>query len=444
MASARWGSSMMALSVISRQKALASTPWRTRMSARRVLSSGSSRSRVDRLTDTRSARPWVRGSASRRATSSNIHSVSCRTNPVCSANGMNCMGGTRPRCGCCQRTRASAARPGCPCSGTLGCRYRRSSWCSTAWRSSVSSDRVCALAESNEASYCCAPLSLRLAAYMAISERLSSVSASSASPGQQAMPMPALRSTVWSSKASGSSNDWVMRNAVAWAVAASAPRSSTANSLPPRRATMLSGDGTCWRSRTAGAACNGQHHSLAKALPVGQAREAIPIGQAADLGLLRSNVPAHVIERTCEVANLVAAVGVFQRHIVFTARQPLRGGQQRAQRRGQALCDQPRAHRKQHHPRHGDDGQQHLQLPVGGEHFVHRPQQQRLPLAPHAVQANGPRQQDALGRLQLARGHTLALQQRQRAWRQRADGHLGPAVLALHDQRSEEHTSELH
>ena len=40
--------------------------------------------------------------------------------------------------------------------------------------------------------------SLRLAALMASSERLSSMSASSASPGQQAMPIPALRSTVWS------------------------------------------------------------------------------------------------------------------------------------------------------------------------------------------------------------------------------------------------------
>ena len=76
------------------------------------------------------------------------------------------------------------------------------------------------------------------------------------------------------------------------------------------------------------------------------------------------------------------------------------------------------------HTTHRDDGQQHLQLPVGGEHFVHGPQQQRLHLAPLAVQADGARQQRALGRLQLARRHALALQQRQRARRQRAHRHL--------------------
>ena len=65
--------------------------------------------------------------------------------------------------------------------------------------------------------------------------------------------------------------------------------------------------------RRAGTGGNGLHHGVAKALPVGQARQAVPVGQAADLGLLGTNVHAHVVERARQVADLVGAVGVFQR-----------------------------------------------------------------------------------------------------------------------------------
>ena len=251
MLSARSGSSMMALSVISRQKELACSPWLTKVAPSRVLSSGSIRSRVDRLTEMRSAMPLVRESANRRAVSSNIHSVRWRTKPVCSANGINSIGGIKPRLGCCQRTKASAAKPGLPNRGTLGCRNRRNSPCSTARRNSVSSDKVWVLVESNEGEYSSGPSSLRLATYMAISEWLSRVSASAASTGQQAMPMPALKSTVCSSKASGTSNDAAMRRATSMAVGASAPCNRTENSLPPRRATMSPGCRTSRVSRSA-------------------------------------------------------------------------------------------------------------------------------------------------------------------------------------------------
>jgi hypothetical protein len=255
MASARWGSSMMALSVISRQKAVAATPWRCRMSSRRWLRSGSSRSRVDRLTDTRtpSARAW--GCACQRAAASKTHSVSWRTKPVCSAKGMNCMGGTRPRCGCCQRTRASAARVRWPCSATLGCKNRRSSSCSTARRRSPSKVSVCALEESSAGSYICTTLSVRLAAYMAISARLSSPSASAAWPGQQAMPRAALRSTVCSFNSRGASKACTMVCAAFRARVGSAPCSSSANSLPPTRATR-SGAWDAWGRRRWATACS--------------------------------------------------------------------------------------------------------------------------------------------------------------------------------------------
>ena len=175
-------------------------------------SSRSIRSRVDRFIDTR----WMPKraiAACWRAASSKTHSVSWRTKPVCSAKGMNCIGGTSPRVGCCQRTSASAPTSAPVASATLGCRYRRSSSLSTAWRSSDSSDSVCALPLSRLASYSCAPAVWRLATYIATSARDSSVSASAACSGQQAMPRPALRSTRWSSSVSGCSKAAAMRAA---------------------------------------------------------------------------------------------------------------------------------------------------------------------------------------------------------------------------------------
>ena len=69
-----------------------------------------------------------------------IQRVISRMKPVCSANGMNCIGGTMPRAGSTQRTSASAPSTRPLFSPTLGCRNRRSSLPSTARRSSLSSD----------------------------------------------------------------------------------------------------------------------------------------------------------------------------------------------------------------------------------------------------------------------------------------------------------------
>ena len=63
-------------------------------------------------------------------------------NPVFSAKGMNCSGGTSPRCGCSQRTSASAPTTAAVSSDSLGCRYKRN-WPSViAWRKSVNKDSV--------------------------------------------------------------------------------------------------------------------------------------------------------------------------------------------------------------------------------------------------------------------------------------------------------------
>ena len=121
---------------------------------------------------------------------------------------------------------------------------------------------------------------------------------------------------------------------------------------------------------------DGLDHRFTKTRAVGQARQPVPIGQPADLGVLRPNVHTHVVKRTRQVTDFVGAAGVLQRYVVFAPRQPLRGRQQRAQRRGQALRHEPRAHGKQQHTRHRDDGQQHLQLAVRGHHLIHRAQQQ--------------------------------------------------------------------
>ena len=195
-------------------------------------------------------------------------------------------------------------------------------------------------------------------------------------------------------------------------------------------------------ARVVGMARQGPHHGFAETLPVGQAGQAVPVGQAADFGLLRRDVHAHVVKRARQIADLVHAAGVLQRHVVFAARQALRGRQQRTQGRGEPLRHQPGAHRKQQHTRHGDDGQQHLQLAVGGHHLVHRAQQQRMHLAAHAVERCGARQQGPLGGLQLARRTTAAQQQGLRIRRQGADrqGHRAPRGL---DHQGHMHRQEL-
>ena len=251
MFSARCGSSMIALSVISRQNASAGTWCLISNASNFCGSSRSSKSRVDRFTDSTSCRPSSCSICQWRAASSKIQIVSTRMKPVCSANGMNCIGGTRPRVGCCQRTSASAPTTVAVSSASLGCRYRRSSPSASACRSSVSSDRVCALPASMAGSYISGPAERRLALYIATSARLSSTSASFACAGQQAMPMPAPMSTLCSSSVSGASKLCSMRCATEAASSALPPRSSTANSSPPRRATRSPPRTDCWLSRSA-------------------------------------------------------------------------------------------------------------------------------------------------------------------------------------------------
>ncbi len=104
--------------------------------------------------------------------------------PVCSANGMNCIGGTMPRSGCCQRTSASAPT-------TRGAVERQLGLQEQAQLAVL--DRVAQFAQQRQrlraggverrrrtaAGRC----RVRLAAYIATSARLSSVSASAACSG---------------------------------------------------------------------------------------------------------------------------------------------------------------------------------------------------------------------------------------------------------------------
>ena len=96
--SARCGSSMIALSVISRQKASAGTLVLDQQRVellRQVLVEQVARRQVDRQ---RQRQPFGRAASRQwRAASSKTHIVSMRMKPVCSANGMNCIGGTSPR-----------------------------------------------------------------------------------------------------------------------------------------------------------------------------------------------------------------------------------------------------------------------------------------------------------------------------------------------------------
>ena len=74
--------------------------------------------------------------------------------------------------------------------------------------------------------------------------------------------------------------------------------------------------------------------------------------------------PRHVVERARQVADLVRAVGVLQRCRIHPRdRRCVAASRRNAA--WQPLRHQARANGKQQHTRHGDDGQQHLQLPIG-------------------------------------------------------------------------------
>ena len=90
---------MMALSVISRQKPVRGTPYRSSKASILRGKSKSIRSRVDRLMAMRKLPPAGCSFFHSRAAASSIHRVKNRTKPVCSANGMNCMGCTMPLTG---------------------------------------------------------------------------------------------------------------------------------------------------------------------------------------------------------------------------------------------------------------------------------------------------------------------------------------------------------
>ena len=195
--SARCGSSMIALSVISRQKAVgrhavARAGWRPACAG----SSRSIRSRVDRLIDTR----WMPSAPAPRQLARRLLEDPQRQ--LAHEAGLLGEGDELHRRH--QAARAGAASAPAPrrrrsapvASATLGCRYRRSSSWSTAWRSSDSSDRVCALPLSRLASYSCAPAVLALGhVHRHLGARQQRVGIGAHASGQQAMPRPALRST---------------------------------------------------------------------------------------------------------------------------------------------------------------------------------------------------------------------------------------------------------
>ena len=95
------------LSVISSVSRPASS-WRSaRIAATRSDSPGVSMSCAETLIETFSSRPRAVISAAKRTPSAMTHGVISRMKPVCSANGMNSPGGTRPRVGWFQRTSPS-------------------------------------------------------------------------------------------------------------------------------------------------------------------------------------------------------------------------------------------------------------------------------------------------------------------------------------------------
>lgn len=189
-------------------------PMAIRRAASLWLRSGSSRSRVDRLTDTRKPRLCCAG-GSYLATSSNIHRVSWRTNPVCSAKGMNSIGGPCRAADAASAPGSSAADPLWPCRGTLGCRYSRHRR-APPHGAVPRAVRLWVLPNQSQRRSATLRPSLRLAADTAISERLSSMSAVSASPGPASDADTGVRSTVLGPAGPGAAQ---ARSRICWATA---------------------------------------------------------------------------------------------------------------------------------------------------------------------------------------------------------------------------------
>ena len=187
-------------------------------------------------------------------------------------------------------------------------------------------------------------------------------------------------------------------------------------------------------------------HRVAKALAVGQAGQAVAIGQLERLRLLGGNVRAHPVEGARQAADVIAPVRLPHRCAVVTARNLLCAEQQRAQRQRQGLRRQPEGHGTQQQAGSGHGQQQPPQWVVGCQRGAYRAQQQHLDFARASNTSNravhawrqhaGTRHQGfATGTLQFRDFAWCALQGQQRAGCQGADRHAPAAVRAAHAQR---------
>ena len=111
-------------------------------------------------------------------------------------------------------------------------------------------------------------------------------------------------------------------------------------------------------------------HRFAKARPVRQAGQAVPIGQRADLVLLRADVDAHGVKSFSQATDLVVAVGVLHGNIVLAPAQGFGRMDQRSQWRSHTSGGKHAANRKQYYAQAGDPGQGDLGLSERGHHFV--------------------------------------------------------------------------
>ena len=166
-------------------------------------------------------------------------------------------------------------------------------------------------------------------------------------------------------------------------------------------------------------------HSLPELRAVGQARQAVPIGQLANFVLLHTDVDAHGIESLGQAANLIFALGEVHRYVVAAAPHDAGRIHQRAQRCGHASRHENTAHRKHYHPQRGNPRQSHLRLAKWGHHFVDRPQQHGVDTAVGpSVQLDPARHQQVSRHGELPRTIVQACNRLQHAAGQRAGKHL--------------------
>ena len=193
-----------------------------------------------RLTATVRSRPRRATRGIARAPLSSTQRVRSPIAPVRSASGTKSPGGSRPSVGWFQRTSASTpvtrvradARPSADSAAPAGRRWM-------AARSSASSWSRSAEYGSRSSEYVSIRVRPRLASYMATSARWTSRLTSRPWSGQSAMPMLASSTATTPLSVNGRSSASCRRPAISTTAARSGtPRRSTANSSPPRRASV--------------------------------------------------------------------------------------------------------------------------------------------------------------------------------------------------------------